>query len=184
MTLSRRDRLALIIGTSLLLVFIIVQFMLFPLVDKRKRLRKTIASRQQAVQEMRNMQIQYGQLNEQSDSLEKQLADRAPTFSLFSFLEKMATESKIKDHIIYMKPSSVTGEGALRQVMVEMKLQTIGLQQLVNFLNRIESPENVVALKRISIQENKKTLGTLDVIMQVISIDQQGQKAGQSGSGS
>ncbi|MCF6187465.1 MAG: type II secretion system protein M [Desulfobulbaceae bacterium] len=178
MALSRRDRASLSIGGSLLLIFIVVQFVVFPLVDKRKRLRKTIASRQVAVQEMRDMQLQYGQLNEQSHGLEKQLAQRSPDFSLFSFLEKMATESKIKDHILYMKPSTVTGDGDLRQVMVEMKLQIIGLKQLVTFLGRIESPQNVVTLKRISIQENKKVKGTLDVIMQVISIDQQGRNSG------
>ncbi|HEB70452.1 MAG TPA: hypothetical protein ENI88_12670 [Desulfobulbus sp.] len=178
MALSKRDTTALTIGAGLLLLFIMVQFVVFPLVDKRKRLRKTIASRRIAVQEMRDMQTQYGQLNRQSHGLEKQLAQRAPDFSLFSFLEKMATESKIKDHITYMKPSTVTGEGNLRQVMVEMKLQVIGLQQLVTFLKRIESPQNVVTIKRISIQENRKIKGTLDVIMQVISIDQQGRKSG------
>jgi general secretion pathway protein M len=88
----------------------------------------------------------------------------------------MATQSMIKDHIAYMKPSSVTGEGMFRQVMVEMKVQTLGLKQLVAFLEHIESPENVVAVKRISIQENKKVKGTLDVIIQVISIDRQGGK--------
>lgn len=174
MVLSRRDRTALIIGGSLLLVFIVLQFVVFPLVDKRKHLRKSIVSRETAVQEMRQMQTQYTQLSRQSHGLEQQLARRPKDFSLFSFLEKMATESKIKDHILYMKPSAVTGDGNLRQAMVEMKLQIIGLKQLVNFLKRIESPENVVTIKRISIQENKKAKGTLDVIMQVISIDQRG----------
>ncbi len=172
MALSRRDKVALIIGGSLLLVFVVVQFVLLPLVDKRKRLRKAIASRELALTEMRDMQVQYGLLHEQSDGLEEQLTRRNVNFSLFSFLEKMATETKIKDHIAYLKPSTVTGEGVLRQVLVEMKLQTIGLKQLVSFLQRIESPENVVTIKRISIQENKKAKGTLDVIMQVISIDQ------------
>lgn len=175
MALSRRDKTALIIGGSLLLVFVLVQFIFTPLVEKRRKLEKTIAAREKAVVEMREMQVQYGQLHEQSSGLEKQLTDRAADFSLFSFLEKMATESKIKDHIAYLKPSTVTGEGVLRQVMVEMKLQTIGLQQLVNFLQRIESPKNIVTIKRISVQENKKVKGTLDVIMQVISIDQRTQ---------
>jgi general secretion pathway protein M len=54
--------------------------------------------------------------------------------------------------------------------MVEMKLKAVNLKQLVAFLERVESPENIVAIKRISIQENKKEEGTLDVIMQVISL--------------
>ena len=71
-----------------------------------------------------------------------------------------------------MKPSDATGEGVLKQIMVEMKLNAITLKQLVDFLERIESPEKIVELKRISIQENKKQKGTLDVIMQVISLVQ------------
>ncbi len=176
MTLSRRDRSALMIGGILLLVFAVVQLVLFPLLDKRKRLEKTITTRAREVQEMQAMQQQYDQLHEKSNSLEKQLSKRTAGFSLFSFLEKMATQNMIKDHIAYMKPSSVTGEGMLKQVLVEMKIQTLGLKQLVAFLEHIESPENVVAVKRISIQENKKVKGTLDVIIQVISIDRQGEK--------
>jgi len=176
MALSKRDRSALLIGGSLLLVFAVLQLIFFPLLDKRKRLDKTITISEREVKEMQAMQQKYGQLHAQNNSLEKQLGKRAAGFSLFSFLEKMATQAKVKEHIAYMKPSSVTGEGLLRQVMVEMKLRTIGLKQLVAFLEHMESPEKVVTVKRISIQENKKTKGTLDVIIQVISIDRQGAK--------
>ena len=69
-----------------------------------------------------------------------------------------------------MKPSDASGEGELQQVMVEMKLKAITLRQLVAFLERIESPVNIVELKRISIQKNKKEEDTLDVIMQVVSL--------------
>ena len=71
-----------------------------------------------------------------------------------------------------MKPSDPTGEGAVQQIMVEMKLKAIRLNHLVAFLERDESIEHTVALKRISIQVNKKEVGTLDVIMQVISLIQ------------
>ncbi len=174
MVLSKRDKATLLIGGIVLLVFVFVQFVMFPLFDRRKRLARSIASREQEIVEMKAMQQKYGQLHEQSNSLEKQLGARAAGFSLFSFLEKMATQSKIKDHIAYMKPSSMIGEGTLRQIMVEMKLQAIGIQQLVDFLNHIESPKDIVTVKRISIQENKKIEGSLDVLIQVISIGRQG----------
>ncbi len=170
MALSKRDKTTLLAGAAVLLVFAFVQFVVFPLLDKRKRLTRAIATRERQLVEMQAMQQKYGQLHAQSNSLEKQLAARAKGFSLFSFLEKMATRSKIKDHIAYMKPSSMTGEGNLRQIMVEMKLQAIGIQQLVDFLKYIESPENIVTVKRISIQENKKIEKSLDVVIQVISI--------------
>ena len=69
-----------------------------------------------------------------------------------------------------MKPSEVADDGPFKEILIEMKLQGVTLKQLVQFLKRVESPENTVALKRISIQENKKEEQTLDVVLQVISL--------------
>ena len=170
MALTPKDRRALVIGISALALFLLVQFVLFPLLDKRKRLNRGINIRQKGLVEMQEMQSRYTQLSRQSNTLEQLVSRRSGEFGLFSFLEKMAAEAEVKENIAYMKPSDATGDGELQQSMVEMKLNAINLKQLVSFLERIESPENIVELKRISIQENKKQEGTLDVIMQVISL--------------
>jgi len=120
--------------------------------------------------EMQAMQSRFLQLNKQSNTLEERLSKRSQSFGLFAFLEKKAAEAQIKDNIDYMKPSELAGEGVLQQNMVEMKLKAVNLKELVAFLERIESPKNIVELKRISIQENKKKEGSLDIIMQVISL--------------
>ena len=49
---------------------------------------------------------------------------------------------------------------------------------LRKFLKLIEAPDKIVAMKRISIQEGKKETGTLDVIMQVVSLDRKPEGAG------
>ena len=170
MALTPKDRRALVIGISALALFLLVQFVLFPLLDKRKRLNRGISIRQKGLVEMQEMQSRYAQLSRQSNTLEQLVSRRSGEFGLFSFLEKMAAEAEVKENIAYMKPSDATGDGELQQSMVEMKLNAINLKQLVAFLERIESPDNIVELKRISIQENKKLEGTLDVIMQVISL--------------
>lgn len=172
MALTQKDRRALAIGIGTLVLFLLVQFVLFPLLDKRKRLDRGISTKQKGLVEMQEMQSRYHQLSMQSNTIEKRVSRRSGEFGLFSFLEKMAAEAKVKGNIAYMKPSDATGEGALQQIMVEMKLNAMNLKQLVAFLERIESPENIVELKRISIQENNKQKGTLDVIMQVISLVQ------------
>ncbi len=176
--LSTKDRRALAIGASALLIFVLVQFVFFPLLDSRKRLARGIRAKEKGLIEMRAMQKSYGQRSQQNNSLAEQVARRAPGFGLFSFLEKKAAEAKVKESIAYMKPSDPTGEGELQQAMVEMKLKSVTLRQLVAFLERIESPQNIVAIKRVSIQENKKEKGTLDVIMQVISLVPAGNNAG------
>lgn len=169
--ISQRDRLFLLAGAVFLLLFLIMQFAVFPLIDNRARLRQGIAERENALVEMKELQTRYRELHSQANSLVDQLGSRNAGFSLFAFLEQNATKTDVKKNIAYMKPSELADDGPFKEVYVEMKLQAITLKQLVDFLQLVESPENIVALKRLSIQENKKETDTLDVILQVVSLD-------------
>ena len=68
-----------------------------------------------------------------------------------------------------MKPSTSQGRGLYKEIMVEMKLEAITLNQLVNYLYGIESPEDLISIKRISIKENQRESGLLDAILQVLT---------------
>ena len=170
--LSQNDRRALAVCAAALLLFGLAQFVVFPLLDSRKRLIRGIASREKAVAEMRTLQAEISQFSRQSSSLSERAARLPAAFSLFSFLEQKGEEAKVKDNILYIKPSdTVSGEGGLEQVAVEMKLQAVPLDRLVALLERIESPEHLVGIERISLLGNKKKdQGGLDAVMRVISL--------------
>ena len=169
--ITPRDRKVLIVGGVCVLLFVVFQFVVFPLMENRDRLERNISAREKALVKMKDLQVEYKQLYSKANVLLDQLVGRQNDFSLFSFLEQMAAKSEVKKNITYMKPSETADEGPFKEVLVEMKLQAISLKQLVDFLTLVESPRNVVALKRISIQENKKEKATLDVIVQVVSLD-------------
>ncbi len=176
--LSDKDRRALLICAVALLLFALIQFVLLPLWEGKKRLEKSIASREKAVAEMQTLQSEIKQFSRQNSSLDERVAQRAPGFSLFAFLEKGGEQVGIKEHIDYIKPSDkVSGEGGLEQVAAEMKLKAVPLDRLVALLELIESPENLVEVERVSILTNKKEQGGLDAVMRVVSLN----KAGQGG---
>jgi general secretion pathway protein M len=171
MRLNKREKIAVSVGGGCLLLFVVLQFLVFPLAEKRSKLIAGATTRQKSVDDMRVMQERYQALSMQSGSIVALLAQRDVNFSLFSFLEKNADDSNVKENIAYMKPSESTENEQFKQSLVEMKLEAISLKQLVSFLEKIESPENLVAVDRISIQENTKEAATLDVTMQLVSID-------------
>jgi hypothetical protein len=104
--------------------------------------------------------------------IQNRLQKRSPSFTLFSFIEEQATTAKVKQHINSMTPSTSEGEGPLQESRVDLKLERISLQLLVEFLQLIESTDNIIVIKRISIQENSKEEGTLDTVMQIITFTQ------------
>ena len=175
--LNQREKLSVGIGGGALFLFVLLQFIVFPLTDGRDKLTKRLSSREKAVAEMRVLQERYQTITQQSGSLASQLAQREPGFSLFSFLEQGAADSEVKEQIAYMKPSESLESDQFRQSQVEMKLQAVSLKQLVMFLEHAESPEQLVGIDKITIQDNSKDEGTLDVTLQMASIDQVNESA-------
>jgi len=170
--LNQREKIAVGIGGGALLVFIVLQFMVFPLIDGRAKLSKRLHAREKAVVEMRVLQERYQKISQKSGSLSSLLSEREPDFSLFSFLEKSAADSEVKEQIAYMKPSESMESDQFKLSQVEMKLQAVSLKKLVQFLEQVESPAQLVGIDKITIQDNTKETGTLDVTVQMVSVDQ------------
>jgi Tfp pilus assembly protein PilO len=173
--LSAKDQRLLLICAVALLLFGLLHFIFFPLLDQRKRLERGIEIRKKGLVEMQAMQEQIQQFSQQSSTIEQRLTQRSEQFSLFAFLEQQSTVAGVKSNILYMRPSDPVGEGELQQIAVEMRLQGVSLAHLVAFIERISSPENVVELERISIVVEGKDRESLDVVMRVITLIQAGQ---------
>lgn len=169
MKLAKREKYLVSLAAIAIALFLIFQFLIFPFFEERKRIQRGIRAREDGLKEMVKLGAEYQIHKKGFQGIKQILARREKGFTLFSFLEKAAGESELKGHIKYMKPSDSKGTGPYKESMVEMKLEGITLNQLVGYLYRIESPENIVSIKRISIQENKKESGYLDTILQVLT---------------
>ena len=170
MNLGKRERRVVSLGACGIGLFILVQFVVFPFFDQREALKRGIDVKRRGLQEITRLQAEYESYKKGAAGIENYLKRRSNGFTLFSFLEQAAGRANVKDHINYMKPSDSRGAGPYKEATVEMKLEKINLRQLLDYLYLIESPENVVSIKRISIRDSKGEKGYLDAVMQVLTI--------------
>jgi general secretion pathway protein M len=169
MQLAKREKYLIGLAVVVIAVAVLIQLIVLPFFDKRERLHDVVEARAKNLQEIVQLSQEYKALKEDSEMLTRRLASRPKNFTLFSFLEKAAGEAGVKNNIKYMKPSASTGKGEFKESLVEMKLEKITLKQLEGYLKRIESPGDIVSVKRISIQANKKETQYLDAILQVLT---------------
>lgn len=170
--LEQREKYALLGGIAFLLVFLLFRFAIVPLVETKSNLEKSTERKKQELVKIQELQKQYFDLKDEEGSIQAKISERGTGFSLFTFLDQQAEKMQVKKQIKYMKPSVTEGEDTLNESMVEMKFQQITLQPLVGFLRLIESEENVVFIKRISIQENGSEEGALDAILQIVTFEE------------
>lgn len=157
-------------ATGFIGLFLIVQFVVFPLFDKNKRLQRVLQVNTHTISEIQSLAAELSLLQQQSESARKQIAGKKATFTLFSFLDQIAGKTRLKDRIAYMKPSTTAPKNSPFKIStVEMKLQAITIEQLVAYLHKVETSENEVHLKRISIVKTGKDKGLVTAIMEIES---------------
>ncbi len=167
MNISQRDKKALIICAGFLITFIAVQFILVPAMDRKKELAHRIAAQKTALAEIISLQQEYSMLSRMNMADTDILSKRAKGFTLFSFLDALAEKSGVKDNVAYMKPSSRTFNDKNYAVsMVKIKLDTLYLKELVDFLYRVESSQNGVHIRSLSLSKTGKEQTMLDAIVE------------------
>jgi len=172
MKLATREKHLIWAGAVFLAIFVLLQFLIFPFFESKKRMARGLKAKEKGLSEIVRLRTEYQTYQTASQSISEALSKRKRGFTLFSFLDDAAGKAQVKTHIKYMKPSTPMSTGPFKESMVEMKLEALTLQQLVGYLYLIESPRDLVSIKRLSVKENKKEEGYLDAIVQVLTFQQ------------
>lgn len=166
--IARRDRNALLIGAICICLFGVLKFAVFPLLDKKEALERAVEVETVAFQEMLQLRAEYQELVHHAERASQRFSGRDETFTLFSFLERLAGQAGIKESITYMKPSTLNPKNSPYQIsQVEMKLQDTTLDRLVRYLQLIEQSNNMVSVRRLSMTRTERPEGRLTAFLLV-----------------
>jgi general secretion pathway protein M len=172
--LEPRERWVLLGGLCFVGAFLVLQLLIMPFFVARGNLEGALLRREADLVKIAELREEYLALKEEEGGIQAGVEGRNPDFSLFTFLDRQAEASQVKKQISSMKPTETEGDGVLDEVMVEVNLQQVSLQGLVDFLLLVESAENVVFVRRISIQESGRGSNALDVALQIVTFAEKG----------
>ena len=171
-TITKREKYAIWIAAGVIAAIIVSQFVVSPLVEKRRQLNRQLAAQGQALQEMLVLKAEYEELKTRADAEQGRMAGRSQEFTLFSFLDSLAGQVGLKDRIAYMKPSRTPVENSSYEMsVVETKLEGITMKELSAYLYSIETSDNVVRVKGLSITKSGKQAETVDAVLMVETLD-------------
>ncbi len=168
--LKKREKSMLSVAGGFIGLFVIAQFVVFPLIDKRARLNRVITAKTRVLAELQVLAMEFNSIRQRSEGARKRIAAKKKDFTLFSFLDRIAGDTRLKDRIAYMKPSTFSPKDSPYKIsLVEMKLQTITLEQLILYLHKVETDENAIHIKRISIVKTGKAQGHINAVLKIES---------------
>ena len=166
--LARREKYSIYALSGVICLFVVFQFIVFPFLDKKEHLKRTLRAKTDILEKMTALQSEYNTIKKRTELSKSNFAKRDTGFTLFSFLDKLTGKAGIKNHVTYMKPStSVQKNSPFKISQVEMKLQGLTLQQLTSYLHMVETSKNMVNIKRLSISKTGKLENLIEAVLQV-----------------
>ncbi len=167
-TLQARERRIVAVAAALLVVLLVLQVLIFPVVDKRSQLRRQITTKTLNLHDMQALKIEYETLTRSVRDTANDLQRRSKGFTLFSYLDALAGRSGIKQNIVYMKPSTTQLKNSPYALsIVEVKIQSLTMGQLIDFLHGIENGKDRAWIRRMSIAKDDSNTGLITSVLHV-----------------
>jgi hypothetical protein len=88
---------------------------------------------------------------------------------LFSYLEKRAGDAGVKTNIKSINPLKSSPAEAYEEAAVEMRMDKLTMKQLTDFLYLVESREELVRIRKMSVVKMKESPEYLSVLLQVFT---------------
>ena len=95
--LNKREKYAVYAASGLIVFFILIQVIISPIINKKERLTRTLQAKTKTLEEMRILQSEYSIIGERAGLSKKRFEARKKDFTLFSFLDRLADKSGIKN---------------------------------------------------------------------------------------
>jgi len=164
--LTQDQQRIVIAGLVFVAAALFVQFAVFPYLDARNKVRNAIAGSEKTLRELAGLGGEFGVLRQRSGEIRRAIERRPPDFTLLSHLERRAVEAGVKTNIRSIRPLRSVAVGAYEEAAVEIRLDKMTMKQLTDFLYLMESPEDAVRIRRMSVEKTREDPGYLNVQIQ------------------
>jgi len=166
--LNPRER-TIVTGGIIVIVVVAVWFLfLSPYFNTMDRLERKIVSLERNVSEATQMREQILRLRGQLATAGQLRKGGRP---LFSQVESLTEQTGVREQLLSMRPQPATVQGDFRQQLVEIRLESISLAQLVKLLHAVEYRSGGVQVKSMRVKPRFEDRSALDVNMVLMSLE-------------
>ena len=167
--LTKSQKLIVVAGLVFAAMALLIQFAAFPYFEARQKVSAAIAGSEKALRDLATLGAEYGVLRRRSEEIRRVIERRPPGFALFSYLEKRAGDARFNSNIKSIIPLKSAPAEACEETAVEMRLDKLTTKQLTDFLYLVESREELVRIRKMSVVKMKESPEYLSVLLQVFT---------------
>ena len=166
--LSSRERLLVLGAAGMLAAALLFFALVSPVLRAAASAKARVDAAEQELEAVRRLSRDYEDVNGRLARVEARIQS-GPRGEIFTTLEKLASDSAVK--IDSMEPRTSPASEAYKETKVQVSLKSVTLAQLVAYLHKIDSSEQVLSIKSLRMRSRKDKPDLLDVTFTVSSFE-------------
>lgn len=135
MKLDSRDKRALLIGGPVAAAIALYMLVLSPFLDDLSRKRDLIPKKERDLAEMKRMAGEYREVQQQLQAAQEVAARRGP---VLTEIENITKRANLSSKIVSLKPQAGAKTDGFTESIVEVRLDSITLYDVVSYLHQLE----------------------------------------------
>jgi type II secretory pathway component PulM len=134
--LETRDKRALIIGGSAAAAILLYTLVVSPFLSDLSRKRDLIPKKERDLAEIKRLSDEYREVQQQLQVAQEAAAKRGP---ILTEIENITKRVNLGSKIVSLKPQPGTKGEGFTESIVEVRLDSVTLYDVVNYVNQLES---------------------------------------------
>jgi general secretion pathway protein M len=176
--LDEKQRMLAVAAVSLVVLIMILQLAFIPFWKAKTKLTKSLKANQKKLAEISLLDAEFAAQEGAMAKIKNAMSARGADFTLFAHLERKAAQANVRGRIKQMNSSKGFKSSSLEESLIDMKLEKITIKQLNDFLYYIESPADLVRIKKITVSKMKESPEYLNAQLQISSFQTLNQQQG------
>ena len=170
MNLTKRRKQVVIGGILCLGLLMAFQVFVKPSLSRVKTLRRVLTDKHEMLSNLQDKVKDYNALKDKIDRIHLAIENQQKDKKMLSFIEYIQKDCGLTQNVVYIAPTTSTISELYEKTNVEVKYEAVTLNQIIQFLLKIESPELLVAIKSLEIKCETQNPNLLDVVIQLVSV--------------
>ena len=163
--LQRREQILALSAGLLVLVAVLFTFVITPMLARAANLDRRLAVASRQLAELQALHGDYQRQKQIIDRIDAQLRRQQKNVAIFSHLEQVAgqIQTGIQDKIQSMNTVASPPNTVYKEDSVEVKMEGVTLEQIVEYLHRVERSPQVLKIKRLQVKPTRESRQQLSV---------------------
>jgi len=167
MRLTAREKLLAVASAIFILAWVLFTFALKPAMARVETLSRVIPQKQADLQRLRARSKEYIFLRDSLYDLRTKVTSQDQTFELLPSLESLIQQGGLEERTVSMKQQELPLDENYYERIVQIRLESLTLEQLVDLLQKLESSEVLVKVKILHVKKNPTSANMLDSMIEI-----------------